>query len=503
MLSAMASGHDGSLSTVHAGSPEEALRRVETLALMADVGAAARGDPRAGRRRDRPRRPAARGERDGAAADRGGERGACASAGGPATRELFSLQGGRARWRVPLPAALAGDWRRRRRCARPTRSSASKRRGSAARVGRAVGRAGVSAAPLAALAAALGVLALWDALAAVERAARARTRSEGCSRRCCARGARARSRARPSAGGSRSSRRSCCSPPAGCVAGPIAGRGARGRRAMGAADARAPAPAPLPRRAGARGARGRAGGRRRARGRARDLPCARGGGAQRRRRGGGRAGRARARRSPSAQPLEAALATLQARAGSRAYDTLATAILLQRDAGGDLVGLLRELARAQEAAARGADDARAATAQARFTGVVVGVLPAGAAALAELASPGALAGVLRNPLALWLAVFAGFLSCSALLADPAAGTGDGVSATAPIAGAAVALAAAARRCSSRRTRESASDRGGVWAARARAAGAPRPPRRRARGLARPRRATRRRRPPARPARRAT
>src|SRR5690348_15752999 len=38
MLSAMASGHDGSLSTVHAGSAEEALRRVETLALMADVG---------------------------------------------------------------------------------------------------------------------------------------------------------------------------------------------------------------------------------------------------------------------------------------------------------------------------------------------------------------------------------------------------------------------------------------------------------------------------------
>jgi tight adherence protein B len=116
------------------------------------------------------------------------------------------------------------------------------------------------------------------------------------------------------------------------------------------------------------------------------------------------------------QPLEDALATLQARADSRAYDTLATAILLQRDAGGDLVGLLRELARAQEAAARGADDARAATAQARFTGVVVGVLPAGAAALAELASPGALAHVAHDPLALWLAAFAGFLQLLGLLA---------------------------------------------------------------------------------------
>ena len=38
MLGAMTTGHDGSLSTVHAGSPEEALRRLETLALMAGVG---------------------------------------------------------------------------------------------------------------------------------------------------------------------------------------------------------------------------------------------------------------------------------------------------------------------------------------------------------------------------------------------------------------------------------------------------------------------------------
>jgi len=116
------------------------------------------------------------------------------------------------------------------------------------------------------------------------------------------------------------------------------------------------------------------------------------------------------------QPLEAALGGLQARVDSHAYDTLAAAILLQRDAGGDLAGLLRELARAQEANARGVDDARAATAQARFTSVVVGVLPAGAAALAELASPGALASVARDPLALWLAAFAAVLQLLGLLA---------------------------------------------------------------------------------------
>jgi pilus assembly protein CpaF len=38
MLGALASGHSGSLTTVHAGSPAEALRRLETLALMAGVG---------------------------------------------------------------------------------------------------------------------------------------------------------------------------------------------------------------------------------------------------------------------------------------------------------------------------------------------------------------------------------------------------------------------------------------------------------------------------------
>ncbi len=38
MLIALSTGHDGSLTTIHAGSPAEALRRLETLALMADMG---------------------------------------------------------------------------------------------------------------------------------------------------------------------------------------------------------------------------------------------------------------------------------------------------------------------------------------------------------------------------------------------------------------------------------------------------------------------------------
>jgi pilus assembly protein CpaF len=38
LLQALNTGHEGSLSTIHANSPLDALRRLETLALMADVG---------------------------------------------------------------------------------------------------------------------------------------------------------------------------------------------------------------------------------------------------------------------------------------------------------------------------------------------------------------------------------------------------------------------------------------------------------------------------------
>jgi pilus assembly protein CpaF len=38
LLTALNTGHDGALCTVHANSPSDALRRIETLALMAGVG---------------------------------------------------------------------------------------------------------------------------------------------------------------------------------------------------------------------------------------------------------------------------------------------------------------------------------------------------------------------------------------------------------------------------------------------------------------------------------
>ena len=103
------------------------------------------------------------------------------------------------------------------------------------------------------------------------------------------------------------------------------------------------------------------------------------------------------------EPTEAVLVRLRGRAGSHAWDTLTAAVLLQRDAGGDLAALLRELAVSGEAAERAERDARAATAQARFTAWLVLGLPAAAACLAELAAPGFLATLAGNPLSAWLA----------------------------------------------------------------------------------------------------
>jgi pilus assembly protein CpaF len=37
LLLAMNTGHDGSLATIHANGPADALRRLETMALMGDV----------------------------------------------------------------------------------------------------------------------------------------------------------------------------------------------------------------------------------------------------------------------------------------------------------------------------------------------------------------------------------------------------------------------------------------------------------------------------------
>ncbi|MEX2196874.1 MAG: type II secretion system F family protein [Thermoleophilaceae bacterium] len=115
-------------------------------------------------------------------------------------------------------------------------------------------------------------------------------------------------------------------------------------------------------------------------------------------------------------PTDEALDAMRARCRSHAIDTIVAAALLQRRAGGDLARLLREAASQFEDHARLLGEVRAATAQARFTGLVVAVLPAGAAGLAELASPGYLGGLAGSFLTAWLAGVALVLQAIGLVA---------------------------------------------------------------------------------------
>lgn len=125
--------------------------------------------------------------------------------------------------------------------------------------------------------------------------------------------------------------------------------------------------------------------------------------------------RAAAHRLALGERTDTALHLLRERANSPAYDAIVAAILLQREAGGDLARLLRELADSLEHAARAAADARAVTAQARFTGALVAGLPIGAALLAELAQPGFLGDVVSyGPSAALLAAAAVLQVCGFL-----------------------------------------------------------------------------------------
>lgn len=99
---------------------------------------------------------------------------------------------------------------------------------------------------------------------------------------------------------------------------------------------------------------------------------------------------------------EHALEAMRSRVRSHGIDTIVAAALLQRGAGGDLARLLRDSARALEDHARLEQDARAATAQARFTGVIVVLMPLGGALLAELASPGYVTRLAGSFLTAWL-----------------------------------------------------------------------------------------------------
>jgi len=104
-----------------------------------------------------------------------------------------------------------------------------------------------------------------------------------------------------------------------------------------------------------------------------------------------------------------ALGAMRARLRSERVDSLATALLSQQVAGGDVAALMRRLATAAADRDRVADEARAATTQARFTGLLVVALPAGAALFAELLQPGFVSRVLSEPASAAMLVAAGGL----------------------------------------------------------------------------------------------
>ena len=115
-------------------------------------------------------------------------------------------------------------------------------------------------------------------------------------------------------------------------------------------------------------------------------------------------------------PTREALAGLRRRAGSPRIDSFAAGLLSQQLAGGDLTVLLRRLAAAAADRNRTEADARSATAQARFTGMLVVAMPVGAALLAELLDPGFVGGLLAEPASAILVAMAAVLQLAGFAA---------------------------------------------------------------------------------------
>jgi tight adherence protein B len=101
---------------------------------------------------------------------------------------------------------------------------------------------------------------------------------------------------------------------------------------------------------------------------------------------------------------------------SRRVDAFVAVLLSQEIAGGDLAGLLRRFAEGAADRDRVAEEARTATAQARFTGLLVVAMPTGGALFAELLSPGFAGRLVANPASAVLLAAAGCLQLAGFVA---------------------------------------------------------------------------------------
>jgi tight adherence protein B len=115
-------------------------------------------------------------------------------------------------------------------------------------------------------------------------------------------------------------------------------------------------------------------------------------------------------------PTAEAIESWRGRLRSSRLDAFAAALLSQQRAGGDLAGLLRRFADGAATRDRAAEDARSATAQARFTGLLVVAMPSGGALFAELIQPGFLIKVLGGPASAMLLALAFALQAFGFLA---------------------------------------------------------------------------------------
>ena len=115
-------------------------------------------------------------------------------------------------------------------------------------------------------------------------------------------------------------------------------------------------------------------------------------------------------------PTADALTALARRLHSSRVDAFIAALLSQQLGGGDLASLLRRHAAAGAERDRVAADARSATAQARFTGMLVVAMPTGAALFAELLEPGFIGRLISDGAGLILLIVAGVLQLAGFAA---------------------------------------------------------------------------------------
>ena len=114
--------------------------------------------------------------------------------------------------------------------------------------------------------------------------------------------------------------------------------------------------------------------------------------------------------------LGTGLAELRSRAATPEWDALVAAMIVQRQAGGDLARILGSLSGALEASARSRAEARSLSSQARLTARIVVGMPLAGLVICELASPGTLSRMLSGPLPRGLTLAAFVLQAAAVFA---------------------------------------------------------------------------------------